>query len=250
MGTSMGLVDLHSQTPTPVEPELSIEELIARPSFAAAVDLIEARYDFRRHPYFLWMDSPRTSIESFRASQVPFRFAVEAFSQALAAVVARTPRVEQRLGVLDNVDEEHGRGNLWASHKATFTQFLRALGAGAPELERGCPVQVRAFNQALLDFSLTQSYDAGAALLGIIEQLYIGISASIALTVRVRGWCAPGSQTHYEVHEALDVSHARDLFALAEPAWRESGSRAQVALGLGLGAHWFWALYRDLLPAG
>lgn len=244
----MGLADLHSGIPTAIEPELSIEELIARPSFAAAVELVESRYDFRRHPYSLWMDSPRTSIESFRASQVPFRFAVEAFSQALAAVVARTPRVEQRLAVLDNVDEEHGRGNLWASHKATFTQFLRALGCGAPELDRGCPVAVRAFNQALLDFSLTQSHEASAALLGIIEQVYIGISASIALTVRARQWCAPGSQTHYEVHEALDVSHSRDLFALAEPGWRESGSRAQVALGLGLGAHWFWALYRDLLP--
>jgi pyrroloquinoline-quinone synthase len=109
-------------------------------------------------------------------------------------------------------------------------------------------VAVRAFNQALLGFCLGQAHEAGAAALGIIEHLYVGISGAIARTVHDRGWCAPGSQSHYAVHEELDQTHARDLFELAEPGWREPGSRQTVALGLGLGAHWFWSLYRDLLP--
>jgi pyrroloquinoline-quinone synthase len=230
-------------------PQLTLEETGSLPSVTTALKLIEAQYDFRGHPYFLWMAERTTGVTEFRRSQVPFRFAVESFSQALAAVLARVPELELRLAVAENVAEEHGHGKVRASHKATFVQYLRALGATDADLQRGCPVTVWAFNQSLLDFCLVQPYESGAALLGIIEHLYVGISASIARTLRDRAWVVPGSQRHYDVHEKLDVSHARELLDLCEPAFSESRARSQVALGLLLGAHWFWRLYLDLLPS-
>jgi pyrroloquinoline-quinone synthase len=228
--------------------QLSLEEAVSLPSVTAAVELIATRYDFRAHPYFRWMVDPATDVVDFRRSQVPFRFAVESFSQALAAVLARVPELELRLAVAENVAEEHGHGRVRASHKATFVQYLRALGATDADLHHGCPVTVWAFNQSLLDFCLVQPYESGAALLGIIEHLYVGISASIARTLRDRAWVVPGSQRHYDVHEKLDVSHARELLDLCEPAFSESRARSQIALGLLLGAHWFWRLYLDLMP--
>jgi pyrroloquinoline-quinone synthase len=192
------------------------------------------------------MDAPHTSKTDFRRTQVPFRFAVESYSQALAAVLAHVPRLEMRLLVAENVAEEHGHGKARASHKATFHGYLRALGATEAELAAPCPVTVCAFNYSLLDFCLVQPYESGAALLGIIEHLYVGISTSIARTLHRRDWVAPGSQRHYDVHQELDVSHARDLLALCQPGFKESRARAQIALGLALGAHWFWRLYLDL----
>jgi pyrroloquinoline-quinone synthase len=244
----MHLSDRSPRETSAVAPRLDVEEVAAQPSLASAVALVESRYDFRAHPYLLWMDEPSTQVASFRVSQVPFRFAVESFSQALAAVLARTPRLELRLPLVDNIHEEHGRGDLWASHKVTFGQYLRALSASPKEVSAPCPVAVRAFNQSLLDFCLTQPHEPGAALLGMIEHLYVGVSRAIARTIHDRSWCAPGSQSHYAIHEQLDVAHARDLLDLAQPAWREPRARQSVSLGLALGAHWFWALYRDLLP--
>jgi pyrroloquinoline-quinone synthase len=232
-----------------VVPRLCWREVHERDTFDDAVALIAADYDFTRHPYFVWMLSEGTSVGEFRRSQVPFRFAVESFSQSLAAVLARIPRLEARLGVADNVAEEHGRGNQLASHKRTFVQYLRALGTTTPELEVDCPVAVSAFNHALLNFCLAQPHPAGAALLGIIEHLYVGISGSLAEMLRARAWAAPGSQRHYDAHKTLDVDHAEELFALARPTWHEPTARAQAAHALLLGAHWFWQLYRDLLPA-
>ena len=229
-------------------PSLYWRELDACDSFDAAVRLIAASYDFSRHPYFVWMAAERTGVVEFRRSQVPFRFAVESFSQSLAAVLARIPRLEARLGVADNVAEEHGRGNQLASHKRTFAQYLRALGTTPAELAVDAPVAVSAFNQSLLNFSLAQPHTSGAALLGIIEHLYVGISGAIADAVTARGWAAPGTQRHYQEHQVLDVDHAAELFALARPSWREPTARAQTAHALLLGAHWFWQLYRDLLP--
>jgi pyrroloquinoline-quinone synthase len=229
-------------------PRLYWRSLVECASLDEAVRLVSAEYDFLQHPYFLWMAEPATDGVAFRQSQVVFRFAVEAFSQSLAAVLARIPRLEERLALADNVAEEHGRGNQLASHKRTFVQYLRALGAGPEELHADCPVAVSGFNHALLNFCLAQPHRPGAALLGIIEHLYVSISTAIGNTVETRGWAAPGSQRHYVVHQTLDVGHAEDLLALARPAWAEPEARAQVAHAMLLGAHWFWQLYRDLLP--
>lgn len=218
------------------------------PTLDAALEVIGRAYDFAAHPYFDWMRAPATTRDAFRASQVPFRFAVEAFSQALAGVLAHIPRLEDRMAIAENIAEEHGHGEPPHSHKYTYLEYLTALGATPEELERPCPIWVTAFNHDLRNLSLAQPYEHGAAALGVIEHLYVGVSGQIARAVHARGWVAPGSQRHYAIHEVLDVSHARELLDVARPAWDTPRTRSSVALGLLLGAFHFWRLYDDLVP--
>ncbi len=224
---------------------LTVEDVAAHRSFDEAVAHVESVYDFRRHPYFAWAHAAPTTRAAFRASQVPFRFAVEGWAQALAAVLAKVTRVELRRGLVKNLADEQGAGPE-RSHSASFRRYLGALGASDAELEAGCPIAVRAFTEQTHGYCATAPYEAGAATLGIIEHVYIDVSASIGRLVLDRGWVAAGSQDHYEVHEELDVEHARDLLDLARPAWSEGRGRREVALGLALGAHAFWQLYLDL----
>jgi pyrroloquinoline-quinone synthase len=229
---------------------LALEDLGELPSLQSAVLRIAEVYDFNKHPYLLWMEDPTTDRDSFRRSQLPFRFAVESFSQPLAAVLARTETLETRLPLLANITEEHGHGDSWRSHKYTFQQYLRALGATESELNlpytMSVTMPVLAFNQSILTYCLMQSGESGAAMLGMIEHLYVGISAAIAKTLHQRGWTAAGSQSHYAFHEKLDTEHARDLLLLAEAGWEDPRSRRQILQSLMLGAHYFWSLYRDL----
>jgi pyrroloquinoline-quinone synthase len=229
-------------------PQLTWEELINYPTLETAVNRVAEVYNFRHHPYLIWIQSPATSREQFRHSQLPFRFAVESFSQALAAVLARIPQIEARLPLFENIAEEHGRGSILRSHKFTFQQYLQALGISPMELNMPCTTPVLAFNQSILAYCITQQPESSAAMLGIIEYLYVEISATIAYTLQHRSWTVLGSQSHYAVHEKLDTEHAKDLLMFASPAWDESRSRAQLAQGLVLGAHYFWTLYNDLLP--
>jgi pyrroloquinoline-quinone synthase len=152
------------------------------------------------------------------------------------------------MALVDNINEEHGRGNPLRSHKATFRQYLQSLDASAVELESPASTNVLAFNQSILNYCLTQSPESGAAMLGVIEYLYIGISAKIAQTIADRRWAPSGSQSHYTVHEQLDVDHARDLLQLAAPAWEHPYQRRQIAQSLLLGAHYFWNLYEGMQP--
>lgn len=234
--------------PVTSKPDLYWAQVAIHESLEGAVACLLEAYDFKQHPYFLWLADPGTTREAFRASQVPFRFAVESFSQALAGVLARIPRVEDRIAIADNIAEEHGRGNLSVSHKYTFLEYLEALGATEKELDHPSPIWVTAFNHSMRNLCLAQPYECGAAALGIIEQLYVGISATIARSIVERGWVEAGSQRHYATHEVLDLEHAQELLDVAAPAWDTPRCRSSVALGLLLGAYYFWKLYEDLLP--
>jgi pyrroloquinoline-quinone synthase len=229
----------------PYVPIVYWEQVVECASLERAIKLISRAYNFKRHPYFIWAQHPATTRTSFRCSQARFRYAVEGWSQALAAVVARIPRMEIRRAIVENMADEAGAAEE-RSHKASFQRFLVALGTTRDELETPCPIQVRAFQQALTNYCLVHEYDAGAAALGIIEHLYTGISAAIAQLIAEREWAAP--QDHYDVHAELDVEHARELLRLAEPSWPIERLRREAALALLLGAHHFWTLYNDLLP--
>jgi pyrroloquinoline-quinone synthase len=229
-------------------PSLPIAQLMTFPTLEQAVKQVAERYDFQQHPYFLWMRSLETHRATFLNTQLPFCHAVESFSQALAALFARIPSVEARMALLENIHEEHGHGNPLRSHKATFRQYLQSLGATAQELEFPITTTILAFNQALLNYCLTQSPESSAAMLGMIEYLYVGISHTISRTIHDRGWVQAGSQTHYATHEKLDVDHARDLLQLSDLGWQQPLLKPQIAQGLLLGAHYFWGLYADMLP--
>src|SRR5262245_54910250 len=101
-------------------PAPTLEALQAAPGLDDALAMVEAHYDFSRHPYFLWLAG--VGRDEFRRTQVPFRFVVEEFSRSLAAVLAHLTDPDHRRAVAENVAEEHGHGNELTSHKATFLQ--------------------------------------------------------------------------------------------------------------------------------
>lgn len=222
-----------------------IDALVACPTFDDAVARVTAVHDFETHPYLLWMQAPETSRAPFRRSQVHFRHAVDDFSRALAATLARIPELPRRIPLSANVAEEHGHGSLRQTHGHSFRAWLDALGVTDEELALPCPIGVTAFNAALVSSCLAWPAEGSAAALGIIEHSYVGVSRTIARVAHERSWVAPGEQDHYGLHEVLDVTHAADLLAVARPGWERDPRR--VARGLALGAHWFWRLYDDLL---
>jgi pyrroloquinoline-quinone synthase len=205
---------LQNKPQLPLEP-LPLDQVMACADLDQATRAVAEIYDFQWHPYFLWMRSLNVDRVAFLQSQLPFRYAVESFSQSLAAVLARVPMLEARMALVENINEEHGQGNPLRSHKATFRQYLQSLGASHVELEAPATTGVLAFNHSILNYCLAQSPECGAALLGQIEYLYVGISSTIARTIHGCDWVQPGSQSHYATHEKLDVDHARDLLRLA-----------------------------------
>lgn len=240
----------HLLRPTPSW--LSAADLAHLSSFDEVVACVCRLYDFNNHPYIEWMLEPSTTVGQFRATQLPFKFAVERFSQPLAAVAAKLDRTSDRLAVVENLSEEHGLLGGGVAHVLSFAQFLRAMGVTQAEVD-ACtpPVHMHAFSEALLGHCTIRSPRAGAAALGIIEALYVNISDAISKTILQRKWVLQNTQSHYAVHAELDIKHAKDLLDIARPAWySDATAKAEICGSVLFAAHQFWTLYSGMVLHG
>ncbi|MCU0702203.1 MAG: iron-containing redox enzyme family protein [Myxococcaceae bacterium] len=212
------------------------------------VQALKARLAPLDGPYFHALRDGSFSREDFVETQVQFAHAVFFFSRPMMVLAARVSNPSVRLPLLANVTDEHGEGDLSMSHEATFTRFLERLG-----VERDAPWQrplwpeVRAFNTVLAGVCTLDDVPTAMATLGIIEDLFAGISAAIGRAVVDRGFLSADALVHYTTHEALDELHAEGFYApLRERFSADETFRYQVQQGLELGANVFLGLYRGL----
>jgi hypothetical protein len=103
---------------------------------------------------------------------------------------------------------------------------------------------------ALLGTCALDDVFTGLAALGMVEDLFAGISAELGQGIVARGWLHRSEVVHYTTHENLDVAHAEGFYAsLYEPWEQHPRWRYQIQQGLELGAYTFLQLYEGLFRA-
>jgi len=211
-----------------------------------------ADYPIASNPYFRSLRDGTLGKDDFLATQVQFYYAVVFFSRPMAVLAAKIPSAAARTAILRNVWEEHGEGEPEHRHGATFLQLLdRLAGLRQQDVEQHALwPELRAFNTTLIGCCALDDWEIGAGCLGIIERMFVNISAWIGGSIVARGWLPIDRVVHYAVHEQLDVRHSDDFFATLQPAWeRDELTRYRIRQGLQLGAYAFDRLYRDLHAA-
>src|SRR4051812_41193381 len=94
---------------------------------ARAIEILDGSGIYQ-NPYFGRLRSGEMDHGRFLNTQRQFYFAVLEFPRAMLSLLARIPTPAQRLGILENVVEEHGLFRPEAFHETTFRQFLALLG--------------------------------------------------------------------------------------------------------------------------
>jgi pyrroloquinoline-quinone synthase len=218
----------------------------------ATIAAVLAQYPTTDNPYLRALGDGSLGKADFIATQVQFYYAVAFFSRPMAVLAAKIPSASTRTEILRNVWEEHGEGDPARRHGATFLELLRRLdGVPLDEVEQQALwPELRAFNTVLIGCCALDDWEIGAGCLGIIERMFVDISAVIGRGIVQRGWLPHEQVVHYCVHAELDVRHSDDFFATLAPAWRSDDStRYRIEQGLQLGAYAFDRLYRDLYTA-
>ncbi|MCK6549799.1 iron-containing redox enzyme family protein [Myxococcota bacterium] len=218
-----------------------------RPTIAA----LKARLSVAESPYLRALHDGSMSREDFVETQIQFLFAVVFFSRPMSVLAGRLPRPELRLPLLGNVRDEHGSGDLRFSHERTFLELLGRLGVGVEDVERRALwPEVRTFNTTLAGLCTLDDTLTALAALGMIEDLFSGISASIGEGLIARGWLQRSEIVHYATHETLDVDHAEGFYQQLDAPWASHARhRYQIEQGLELGAYVFLRMYEDLWRA-
>jgi pyrroloquinoline-quinone synthase len=209
----------------------------------AAVEQVAEIYEFQWHPYFIWMRSVGVNQHQFSRSQVPFQYAIDAFATSFAVVAqpSELPLVETVVLTEATVLTRPSAPRL------AFQHCLQRLDRRV-DLGMSCPSDMALANRRVLNHCLTQPIASGAATLGMIEYLYVEVSATITQIVQHRGWADQDSDFYCMIHGALAVNAAPDLLTLASTTWDQPEARSQTARSLMLGAQYLWDLYDGLYP--
>lgn len=213
------------------------------------IDAVLAEHRPAHNPYLSALRDGALSKDDFVETQIQFYYAVVFFSRPMAVLAAKIPSAETRTEILRNVWEEHGEGDAKSRHGATFLELLdRLAGVKREDVEsRALWPELRAFNTTLIGCCALDDWQIGAGCLGIIERMFVDVSAWIGRSISERGWLPKDRVVHYSVHEELDVRHSEDFFATLAHAFEHSPEkRYLVTQGLRLGAYAFDRLYRDL----
>jgi pyrroloquinoline quinone (PQQ) biosynthesis protein C len=220
-------------------------------SLGRYIAALHERLDLDQHRYFASLEDGSFERDDFVETQIQFLFAVVFFSRPMAILAARLPRPELRLSLLSNVGDEHGGGDLRLSHERTFLTLLERLNVSRADIERRALwPEVRAFNTCLAGVCAMDDVYTAVAVLGIIEDLFAGLSARLGKGIVARGWLEAEAMIHYDLHAELDVDHAEDFYRLIEVPYEQDPRHAyQVEQGLELGACVFLGMYEGLYRA-
>ena len=129
-----------------------------------------------------------------------------------------------------------------------FRKYLFSLGATEKEIKNRKPNEaVVKYNNILMDCSLNSSTMRSIAMMGIIEERYSKISATIVKEILKKKWVSKDSLYHYSLHEELDVEHAQGFYNIIKDEWKDIDSKEEIKKGLSLGNSMILNLYNDTL---
>ena len=85
------------------------------------------------------------------------------------------------------------------------------------------------------------------AMMGIIEERYSKISATIVREILKKKWISKDRLYHYSLHEELDVEHAQGFYNIIKGGWEDINSKEEIRKGLTLGNSMILNLYNGIL---
>jgi hypothetical protein len=180
-------------------------------TFADRINKIE------NNPYFQKLkDVPNKY--SFIESQLSFVSAVDNWSKVLGQMLSKVPSCRERWPIIENLQDEHGNGDITRAHVNTFIMFLTSLGhTGTVELyeESTSYGFIKNFNDGLSQAVREEDWIFCVAMLGMIEYIYVTVSKNIY--AYSCNFIESDTITHYSLHETVDNQHAKDLFNLCDP---------------------------------
>lgn len=149
------------------------------------------------------------SQKEFLESQMGFFYAVQAFPRMLCVLASKIEDSECRLAVVENIFEEHGKGDKKSFHVQSYKDYLIALGWDGVNIDKN--PWVEDWIQRILEREFT-AMELAAYLAGI-EYVYALVCEDVVKYIDTLTLVAP--QSHYAKHATIDWDHGRELLEVA-----------------------------------
>jgi pyrroloquinoline quinone (PQQ) biosynthesis protein C len=207
----------------------------SRPLFES--DPIEA------HPLFERLRHDALSPPAARAIALDIFHVVSHFPRFLSAVLTTLHDHRLRMRLVENLYNEHGAMDPARVHVVTYRTFLRELGLSDADIDSHQPaLGAVVYVRAVLALCQREQPAEALATLAVIEEIVARVSPIVGRWGARQG---AHDDSHFGVHEELDLTHADEIYELAGHFW--GSHEAEVRRGLALGMYYQRRLYTDLL---
>jgi len=198
--------------------------------------------------YFSRLLDGSMSFELFKSSQANFYSAVFYFSRPMFLLCSRMENYADRLIILENIQDEHGNGDIKDSHGETYKNYLLNLGVKEKDINKTFNHPAVSNFYSIINKTIeSDNIETAIAMFGIIEDRYTEISSTIANSLINNNWLKEDQLSHYRVHEELDRYHAELFYKLVRRRWIKEICRKDIKKGLKLGNTIFLDMFNNLL---
>ena len=175
-------------------------------------DELKKQYPASKNIYFSLLKQG-VSKSWLYATQSPFWYAVEGWSNILINILSKLSSSEQRIVILRNLNDEHGNGDIKKCHTYTFSQFLKST----IDTSEYPPPHAKCVDNFIKSIMQTQDVIEQISIVGIIEYIYAHLSIEIGICCNKLNI----KNEHYKEHTTLDIEHALDIFRLLQQSFPE-----------------------------
>lgn len=135
------------------------------------------------------------------------------FPLALASVISKTIDLDERLLLIENLYEEHGKLNKSDDHTILFGNFVKAIGLKPDNI---LSKEMHPVTNELLDYFKLSCFEANENLAGIsflfsFESHFSIICKAISDGLKLKNKIVEDDYNFFTIHGECDVEHAKKL---------------------------------------
>ena len=209
------------------------------------VDQLFIDYPTVNHELILRLKNIDFSHEELYEVAKRFYHIIYNFPRFIAAVIANWDDTIERMPLVENLFEEHGRMNKQKIHVKTYLDYLGEMGLDVNKIKDSAPTPATiSYVRSVLNTCTQEKPIEALGVIGIIEDIVHRVSAVIGQTTK-ENKKEIEEVSHFGEHEVLDDQHSKEIYAMIKINSKEDEFLAMR--GLTMGAFYHHQLYSHIL---
>lgn len=209
------------------------------------VEQLFAKYPTVDHELIVRLKSLDFSQSELYEIAERFYHVIYNFPRFLAAVIANWDDTIERMPLVENLFEEHGRMDLKKIHVHTYLDYLKEMGLDIKKIQSSKPSPaVISYVRSVLNSCSQEKPLEALGVIGIIEDIVHRVSAIVGQTTKENRKDIT-EVSHFGEHEVLDDQHSKEIYGMMMISSKEDEFLA--LRGLTMGAFYHHQLYNNIL---
>lgn len=220
-----------------------MQTMTIHPLILQKIAEVASRYPTVQHPLIAGIIHQQFDLEQMHLIAERFYHVIRNFPRFIARMIAHWDNTVDRMPLVENLFEEHGRMDTSKIHVNTYVDFLAEMGLDVERITKSeISPATFAYIHSVLDICSQGNQNLGLGALAYIEDIVHQVSAVITAAVHQK---RHDHVSHFSDHEVLDDQHSKEIYHMLR--LEQEHDRNASLTGITMGAYFHFQLYESIL---